>query len=134
MLLKPCGRCGSPVPYGIRYCNKCAPIMEAEIQERIQRSRQKSNQRYNKTRDPKYVRFYNSKDWRVLSLSRLQYDNYKCVKCGKIASEVDHIKAIQTPEGWERRLDFDNTQSLCLDCHNKKHNRFIKKRYTPKSV
>ena len=71
--------------------------------------------------------FYNSKDWHVLSRSRLQHDNYKCVKCGAIASEVDHILPIQTPEGWERRLDFDNTQSLCIDCHNKKHNRFIKK-------
>jgi hypothetical protein len=26
------------------------------------------------------------------------------------------------------RLDIENTQSLCLDCHNEKHNRFKRKR------
>ena len=128
MLLKSCPRCGALIPYGgVSYCKRCEPIVQELIEER----KRASNKRYNKTRDPKYARFYNSKDWRVLSLSRLQYDNYKCLKCGKIASEVDHIKPIQTPDGWERRLDFDNLQSLCLDCHNKKHNRFIKR--TPKT-
>ena len=101
--------------------------MEAIIAERKAQYKRESNKRYNKTRDPKYTKFYNSKEWRVLSLSRLQYDNYKCVKCGKIASEVDHIIPIQTPKGWDLRLDFNNTQSLCLDCHNKKHGRFQKR-------
>lgn len=122
MLLKPC-RCGKLIPYGQSYCDKCLFIIEKQ-REQYKRD---SNKRYNKNRELKYVGFYNSKDWHVLSRSRLQHDNYKCVKCGAIASEVDHILPIQTPEGWERRLDFDNTQSLCIDCHNKKHNRFIKK-------
>lgn len=130
MLLKPCGRCRVLIPYGKSYCDVCESIV-AEQQERYKRERAKQyNKRYNKTRDPKYVRFYNSKDWRVLSKTRLQYDNYKCVKCGKIASEVDHIIPIQTDKGWELRLDFNNTQSLCIDCHNDKHKRF--KRKTPK--
>lgn len=123
MLLKGCPHCSALIPYGVAYCDKCAPIVEAQIQE----AKRKSNKRYNKTRDPKYSRFYNSKEWRILSRSRLQYDNYKCVECGKIASEVDHIIPIQTPNGWDLRLDFNNTRSLCLDCHNKKHKRFLRR-------
>ena len=128
MLLKSCKRCGNLIPYGNVYCNTCKPIVDAERQARLEQSRKESNKRYNQKRDPKYIRFYRSSEWRILSRKRLQDDGYKCVKCGKIASEVDHIKPIQTPEGWERRLDYDNTQSLCLDCHNEKHNRFKKKR------
>ena len=90
------------------------------------------NKRYNKTRDPKYGRFYNGVEWRTLSRKRLQDDGYKCVMCGAFASEVDHIVPIQTPEGWDKRLDYDNTRSLCLDCHNKRHNRFKKR--IPKGI
>ena len=128
MLLKECGRCHKLIPYGSTYCTTCAPIVEAEREARLQESRRESNRRYNKKRDLKYIRFYNSLEWRTLSLKRLQDDQYKCVKCGKIASEVDHIVPIQTDEGWERRLDYTNTQSLCIECHNIKHKRFIKKK------
>lgn len=127
MLLKACNRCGNLIPYGSTYCKECAPIVEAEREARLRESRLKSNREYNKRRDPKYVRFYNSIPWRMLSAKRLQDDGYRCVMCGKIASEVDHIIPIQTPEGWERRLDYDNTRSLCKDCHNKKHDRFKKR-------
>lgn len=121
MLLKPC-RCGRLIPYGQSYCDKCLPIVEAQREQ----NKRASDKRYNKSRDRKYIQFYNGKDWRVLSRTRLQYDGYKCVECGAIASEVDHIIPIQTPQGWELRLDFDNTRSLCTKCHNKKHKRFIK--------
>ena len=127
MLLKPCGRCGNLIPYGSPYCSTCLPIVESEREARIQETKRKNNREYNKTRDPKYVRFYNSGDWRTLSAKRLQDDGYRCAWCGKIANEVDHIIAIKTPEGWERRLDYDNTRSLCHDCHDKRHNRFNKK-------
>ena len=124
LLLKECNRCRKLIPYGVGYCEGCSPIVEKERELRRQEQNRASNRRYNKTRDPKYGRFYNSQGWRVLSKSRLRDDGYRCVKCGKIASEVDHIKPIQTPEGWELRLDYDNLQSLCLDCHNEKHERF----------
>lgn len=128
MLLKACKRCGNLIPYGRVYCDTCRPIVEAAREERRAQNKREADRRYNKTRNPKYVRFYNSTDWKILSRKRLQDDGYKCVMCGAIASEVDHIKAIQTPEGWEHRLDYDNTRSLCLDCHNKRHKRFQKKR------
>lgn len=131
MLLKPCGRCDNLIPYGATYCSKCSPIVQAEREARLRESKRKSNREYNKARDPKYVRFYNSGDWRALSAKRLSDDNYKCALCGKIASEVDHIVEIKTPEGWSRRLDYDNTRSLCHDCHDKRHNRFIKKKRRP---
>lgn len=136
MLLKTCNRCNKLIQYGSTYCSVCKPIVEAEREARLRESKLEGNRRYNKTRDPKYGRFYNSSDWRILSKTRLQHDGYKCVKCGKIASEVDHKKPIQTPEGWELRLDFDNLQSLCLDCHNEKHERFKRRRkyLTPKGV
>lgn len=130
MLLKSCNRCGTLIQYGAVYCPVCAPIVEEEREARRREYSKESNRRYNKGRDPKYGRFYNSADWRILSRTRLQDDGYKCVKCGKIASEVDHIKPIQTPEGWDHRLDYDNLQSLCLDCHNKKHDRFNRRRTT----
>ena len=134
MLLKSCGRCGNLIQYGGTYCPTCKPIVEEERERRRSETMKAINRRYNKTRDPKYGRFYNSADWRVLSRKRLQDDGYKCVMCGAFASEVDHIVPIQTPEGWDKRLDYDNTRSLCLDCHNKRHNRFQKKRPKGNSV
>lgn len=127
MLLKACNRCGNLIPYGSPYCSTCKPIVEAEREARRLEFKREGDKRYNKTRDPKYVRFYNSTEWRVLSNKRLQDDGYRCQWCKKIASEVDHIVAIQTPEGWERRLDYANTRSLCHDCHDKRHGRFQKK-------
>lgn len=127
MLLKSCGRCGDLIPYGPAYCSKCLPIVQAEIEARKQASKRKSNRAYNKTRDPKYVRFYNSLDWRTLSAKRLQDDGYKCAWCKRIATEVDHIEEIQTPSGWDKRLAYDNLRSLCHSCHDKRHGRFIKR-------
>lgn len=132
MLLKDCARCGALIEYGATYCAVCEPIVKAEREARLQESRRQADRRYNQRRDPKYVRFYNSSEWRILSRKRLQDDGYKCVKCGAIASEVDHIEPIQLPGGWDRRLDYDNLQSLCIDCHNEKHNRFKKKNIPPK--
>ena len=41
--------------------------------------------------------------------------------------EVHHIKPIQTEEGWVLRLEYSNTMSVCLECHNYYHNRFQRK-------
>ena len=133
MLLKQCNRCKALIPYGPSYCSTCLPIVEAEREAKRQQYRRDSNRRYNKTRDPKYVRFYNSIEWRTLSAKRLQDDKYKCVKCGRIATEVDHIVEIKTSEGWGRRLDYSNTRSLCTECHNERHNRFKKRKYKYRS-
>jgi 5-methylcytosine-specific restriction endonuclease McrA len=126
MLLKSCGRCGNLIPYGSTYCSTCKPIVEGEREARLSESRRKSNRRYNKTRDPKYTRFYNSIEWRTLSAKYLQDKGYRCSKCRDMATQVHHVKPIQTPDGWELRLDYDNLELLCTTCHNKEHNRFVK--------
>lgn len=128
MLLKSCNRCGNLIPYGSVYCSKCAPIVQEEREARLAELKRAGNRRYNEGRDPKYVRFYNSNDWRTLSAKRLSDDDYKCSMCGGIATEVDHIEEIKTPTGWEKRLDYNNTRSLCHDCHDKRHKRFQKKK------
>lgn len=124
MLLKECKRCGALIPYGAVYCTECKPIVEAYRAAQREASIKAYNKRYNKTRDPKYTRFYNSQAWRALSQRYTQDKGYKCEVCGKIATEVHHKQAIQTEQGWIRRLDYDNLELLCVDCHNKRHKRF----------
>lgn len=127
VLLKSCNRCGNLIPYGTTYCDTCRSVVATEREEHIHASKLKSNKQYNKTRNPKYVRFYNSVEWRTLSAKYAQDKGYRCEKCGAIAAEVHHVKAIQTEEGWEHRLDPDNLELLCKGCHNERHERFRKK-------
>lgn len=128
MLLKSCNRCGNLIPYGSAYCSECAPIVQAEREARIAESKKESNRRYNKTRDPKYIRFYNSIEWRTLSARYAQDKGYRCERCRGMATQVHHEKAIQTPEGWELRLDYSNLELLCTQCHNDIHDRFKRRR------
>ena len=129
MLLKSCCRCGNLYPYnGGSYCSTCKPIVLAEIEARRAESKRESNKRYNKTRDPKYVRFYNSPEWRTLSAKYTQDKGYRCEICKAMATQVHHRKAIQTPEGWELRLDYNNLELLCTTCHNNRHERFKKRK------
>lgn len=123
VLLKKCATCNVFIPYGERYCNRCKSIAA----EREKENKAKLSAKYNRKRNPKYSNFYKSKEWKMLARKRLQTDKYKCRRCGQLAEEVDHIIPIQTDEGWEMRLDFSNTQSLCTKCHNLKHHRFLPK-------
>lgn len=127
MLWKSCAKCGKYIPYGRRLCDDCQAKEDAQKRERKEQYKKEAQKRYNAKRDPKYRRFYNSKAWRMMAAKRLQDDGFRCRMCKGIATEVDHIIPIQTTEGWPLRLDYDNTQSLCTVCHNKKHNRFNKK-------
>lgn len=81
---------------------------------------------YNRKRSDKYAVFYNSKAWRQTSKAKLAACDWKCEahidsKCTGLAVEVHHIKPIQTPEGWELRLDWDNLEAVCTHCHNLRH-------------
>ena len=124
MLLKACNRCGNLIPYGSAYCSQCEPIVKAEREARLAEAKKESNKRYNKTRDPKYVRFYNSIEWRTLSAKYTQDKGYRCERCNAMATQVHHKKHIKTPEGWELRLDYSNLELLCTQCHNDEHDRF----------
>lgn len=134
-LLKPCPRCRRLIPHGWAYCPDCKPIAEAERkakQEHRQEYLQKKyNQRYNSRRDPKYLAFYRSKEWKATSRAKLQTVKYKCEArlqgCQGTACEVHHIKPIQTAEGWDKRLEWENLEALCTACHNGRHPEKFKK-------
>lgn len=124
MIYKLCRRCKTPIQHPLTYCPDCQEIYE-EKQVELQRER---NRRYDKKRDPKYKQFYNSKEWNLLKEKKLQDEQYRCERCKKLATEVHHIKYIQTTEGWELRLCYNNLEALCIDCHNYRHSRFQKRK------
>lgn len=87
------------------------------------------------------LKFYKSKEWRAVREYVLQRDNYECQECkrnGKVLTnkeeslrdkhkrlDVDHIKDLEHHP--ELALEPENLETLCIKCHNKKHNRFVKK-------
>ena len=124
MIYKLCRKCKTPIIHPLTYCSDCQKIQD-EQQIELQRER---DRRYNKKRDPKYKQFYNSNEWKILKEKKLQDEQYRCERCEKLAVEVHHIKYIQTEEGWPLRLDYDNLEALCIDCHNYRHSRFQKRK------
>lgn len=128
LLLKICSRCGKVIPYPKTYCQSCIP--NVDMDKRAYKA--KADKRYNSKRNPKYVKFYKSANWRILSDKYRQDKQYKCEICGKYATEVHHKTPIQTDDGWERRLDYNELQCLCIDCHNKIHGRFSKRNTKPR--
>ena len=132
--MKLCARCHKVIQAPNRYCDKCKPIIEKQIEQ----NKQRANTRYNKQRNTKYTRFYNSQAWRTLSKTYMN-KHYLCEECQKeailnnkytisLAEEVHHKEPIQTEAGWQRRLDWDNLIALCHMHHNIAHKRFKGKR------
>lgn len=121
-LMKTCPRCKALIPYGKTYCERCELLIQAEREAQ----KKKRDRRYNRQRDKRTERFYNSQRWRMTSRLFLNR-NPKCAWCGGTATEVDHIEELKTPEGWARRWDESNFRPFCTDCHNKRHNRFVKR-------
>ena len=113
-----------PIIHPATYCPKCQKIFE-DKQIELQKER---DRRYNKKRDPKYLQFYKSIEWKLLKDKKLQDEQYLCERCSKLATEVHHIKYIQTEEGWPLRLEYDNLEALCTNCHNYRHSRFQRRR------
>lgn len=126
MIYKLCNKCKQPIIHPATYCSKCLKIVEArQKQQQLERDK-----KYNQQRDPKYKSFYNSKEWYLLKEKKLQDEQYRCEfpNCNKMAVDVHHKKFIQTPEGWELRLDYNNLEALCIEHHNFRHNRFQKRK------
>lgn len=134
MRLKLCARCQRIIEAPNRYCDKCKTIVNESVEQR----KKQRNNRYNQNRDTKYTKFYNSKEWRMLSKSYIT-KHKMCEECEKesnlndkyniqIAEEVHHKDPIQTEIGWIRRLDWNNLIALCHDHHNIVHGRFKGKR------
>ena len=126
-ILHPCPRCNKLIPVGQAYCTSCAPRVAEQQSER----RREGMGRYNRERDPKLTRFYNSRAWRNLSAAKL--DMYprceaKLEDCDGTACEVHHKKPLRTPEGWAERFEWEGLMSVCTKCHNKLDNKWGKNR------
>ena len=132
-VMKPCPRCKRMMPYGTAYCKDCAPIAKAELEAIKERNSKKKAQQYNRRRDSKYLTFYRSKDWKLQSRAKLQSVGYKCEArlpgCQGLAVETHHIKPIQTPEGWDERLKWENLEAVCTSCHNGRHPEKLKRQH-----
>jgi RNA-directed DNA polymerase len=60
-----------------------------------------------------------------LKLDQIARDQYRCQACGKVVkvrtSHLHHIKSVSTFPSYEAANTAGNLQTLCLDCHKKKH-------------
>lgn len=106
--------CHVEVPFDVKYCDKHTKQNGKLIyRQRMERS---------KNAEHDYNRFYKTTAWKKLSRRTLQ-EKPICAECYrhgivKMAKLVDHIVPIR--EDWSKRLDPDNLQSLCYECHVKK--------------
>ena len=95
--------------------------------------------------DKEIKHFYNSKEWKAKRIQILARDRHECQDCierlrraaeqgirlfgedAKIRAgvEVHHIKELA--EYPELRLSDDNLISLCTQCHNIRHGRYVKR-------
>ncbi|MFE0619765.1 HNH endonuclease [Bacillus altitudinis] len=89
-------------------------------------------------------KFYDSGDWKRLRAEVKQRDNYECQPCKrnglvsidtneysesarrkKIQLVVHHIKELEDYP--DLALDIDNLETVCVDCHNKEHDRVFER-------
>lgn len=123
-LLHACPGCGKLIAYGVPRCQACQARRDAYVAKRGEKRERDREARRRAASDPKYKRFYASKEWRRLREWKLAKCGHRCERCGRPASEVHHDPPIQTPAGWERRLDPSSLHCLCTKCHNEQHHRF----------
>ncbi|WP_188453786.1 HNH endonuclease signature motif containing protein [Virgibacillus oceani] len=83
-------------------------------------------------REDNLVKFYQCPAWygnNGIRQQALERDNYECQECkrqGKVspAQNVHHLKEVK--DFPELALVLDNTESVCINCHNKEHKRLEK--------
>lgn len=130
MLMRLCPKCKTIIPATQQYCDECKPIVDEAIAERKKINKAKYDRNYNKyKRNKSHARFYQSNEWKTLRAVKLSQSGYLCERCkakGKtvLAVDVHHIVPISVD--WSKRLDINNLECLCVDCHNDEHNRFGK--------
>lgn len=107
-------------------CNKqgCRNFVEDVSQGFCEEHKGYANKQYNQWRNEhmsEYINFYKSTAWRKKRKQALRRDEYLCQRCKNefglitIATLVDHI--VPTKVKWELRLDIDNLQAMCDECH-----------------
>lgn len=101
--------CKNLIPTTASYCKEHTNDNYKQY-ERVRTSTQEGKE---------YKRFYDSKSWRTLRYQTLLNAGFICTDCKTNEATVgDHI--IDTRTDWSKRLDPDNIQALCMECHNKK--------------
>lgn len=68
--------------------------------------------------------FYHSNEWRAVRQDVLERDFYLCQECKrngviKQGNTVHH--KIHLKDDWSKRLDMDNLETICPQCHNREH-------------
>ena len=94
--------------------------------------------------------FYNGMKWRNMRSYIKEKNNYECQECkrqGKVSLDiyeknkndrkkiklvVHHIKELKVYP--ELALDEDNLETLCVECHNKIHDRHFKSNFKQREV
>lgn len=83
--------------------------------------------RYNSEND-KYSKFYHTTAWRKLRRYKLMLQPLceVCLRNGTRtkADMVHHKVELRSPSGWEKRLELDNLESICYDCHNQQEHKY----------
>ena len=112
-----------------RICAEPTCRARVDIPERYcEEHRGHSDKQYNKhvrTNDfnKKYDDFYHSSQWRKTRKAKLMEQPLceVCLAQGKYtnADLVHHIIELRSPNGWQHRLDLNNLESICYECHNK---------------
>lgn len=97
--------------------------------------------------DAQKKKFYKSAAWNKLRLQALERDNYECQECKRNGYvHVDSIKEqgkrktieLNVHHKYEIEkypklaLMFDNLETLCLNCHNKIHDRVFGRTSKPR--
>lgn len=76
------------------------------------------------SRNKDYIKLINCHRWRKLRNEQLKR-NPLCAICGDIATEVHHLKPIESEKEYNKMealaYDINNLQSLCHKCHSNTH-------------
>ena len=115
------GGCRQLVDIGSRYCETHKTESNRDYNKRV---RNNEVVQQNGVSNKEIADFYASGEWKRTRLAVLSRDNYICQSClrkGKIheANLVHHRIELRSPNGWEKRLDMDNLESINRGCHNK---------------
>ncbi|OCX40273.1 hypothetical protein KV46_10120 [Staphylococcus haemolyticus] len=108
-------------------------MTESEYKAQRERNRQRNAKQYNAHtrygKDSKYMEFYHSKEWRNKRKQVLLRDKYLCQSCLR-KGYVNPVKKgqrfyvhhiIELKDDWEKRLDMNNLETVCAECHLESH-------------
>lgn len=110
--------CRNYVTLPERYCTEHSGYNNSQYNKHV---------RYNDD-NKKYSTFYHSTQWRNARKAKLMEQPLceVCLAQGKYtkADMVHHKIELRSPNGWKHRLDLNNLESICYECHNKEEHSY----------